>query len=78
MIISSNKIKELPESFGNLERLEYFDIGSNALITLPDSFYSLPNLKALDLRYNNITNELPKLTSMNLKELQINFRTFDV
>ena len=67
LILTDNKIKTLPESIGNLSKLQKFALAGNQLSTLPQSMQKCKNLELLRLSANNLTHiphwilELPKL-----------------
>ncbi len=68
----TGNINYLPESIGNLENLEYFEMQSAGLTYIPESFSNLKNLIHFDCSLNNIQklpNDLGKLTK--LEELRI-------
>lgn len=50
--LSKNKLKELPDNFGDLTRLKYLDLYKNELQHLPLSFSKLKSLRWLDLKDN--------------------------
>ena len=50
--LSKNKLKELPEPFGQLVLLQRLDLYSNQLVSLPLGFWQLKKLKWLDLKNN--------------------------
>jgi Leucine-rich repeat (LRR) protein len=52
--LSSNQLKSLPDSIGDLINLEKLDLSSNQLECLPDSFGNLINLQILALSYNQL------------------------
>ena len=66
--LKMNKLKRLPESFGNLSALEDLELQRNELLFLPDSFRKLSALKELDLGYNKL-GAFPESLS-NLKALE--------
>lgn len=63
------RISFLPESFGNLESLEYFDAKACGLQYLPESFGKLKKLKHLEC-YLNPMQELPSSIG-NLESLEV-------
>jgi len=68
-----NKLRELPDSIGNLENLAELGFNSNQLEMLPDSIGNLKKLTVLDLHGNKIK-ELPetvKELASSLKELHL-------
>ncbi|UYP44090.1 hypothetical protein NEF87_000375 [Candidatus Lokiarchaeum ossiferum] len=56
--LDNNQIDKLPESLGNLTKLEQLDLAYNNLHTLPNSFGNLTNLHKLILTKNTIDIEL--------------------
>lgn len=40
--LSSNKLTELPETFGNLSLLQHLDLFDNSLTKLPVGFFKVP------------------------------------
>ncbi|OJJ22408.1 hypothetical protein BKI52_06925 [marine bacterium AO1-C] len=67
--LQKNFLQTLPESIGNLSKLEYLDITNNLLRTLPESFGNLKSLKTLKLTGNQL-NSLPESFG-NLESLEI-------
>ncbi len=60
---------ELPEDFGNMERLEIIKANDCKIKSLPESFSKLKNLKSINFSYNYIK-KVPDLNQMNqLKEV---------
>lgn len=53
--LGADKIKELPNSFKNLKKLEYINIASNFLDNLPKELIYMNSLKKCVLSFNNIT-----------------------
>lgn len=55
--LTRNKLRSLPESIGELEKLEELDLYGNELLirygSLPESFFHLPNLRILNLGSNS-------------------------
>jgi Leucine-rich repeat (LRR) protein len=66
------KIKTLPDTIGNLKRLEVLDLGRNNLKIVPPQIASLTQLKTLRLEYNELR-ALPAFIGnfKNLKELSL-------
>ncbi len=58
--LSKNRLTELPESFGDLIKLNRLDLYGNQLKTLPLSFGQLVKLKWLDLKDNPLDTTLAK------------------
>lgn len=52
--LSSNKLKVLPNSIGDLKNLTELELDNNELKTLPDSIGNLTNLVSLDLKNNKL------------------------
>lgn len=50
--LSKNKLKELPDQFGDLVKLKHLDLYKNELQHLPLSFHKLKSLRWLDLKDN--------------------------
>ena len=72
--LSVNKIKELPNNFGQLENLEFVSIEfSNLSGDIPNSLSNLEKLTFLGLGNNKLTGLLPDLvnSSENLKTLRL-------
>ena len=69
----SVKSKVLPDSLGNLQRLEELDLGRNGIRGVPQQVGSLRSLKKLSLDYNDI-HDLPAFVGelKNLEELSLN------
>jgi Leucine-rich repeat (LRR) protein len=66
-------LETLPDTIGNLENLEHFELGANQLKILPENISGLKNLKGLYLESNYYLTELPheiieleKLTYLNI------------
>lgn len=68
LILTDNKIKVLPNSIGDLTKLQKFALAGNQLTTLPDSMQKCKSLELLRLSANNLNHipswlfELPKLS----------------
>ncbi|XP_042399255.1 putative disease resistance protein RGA4 [Zingiber officinale] len=58
--LSSNKIKKVPKSIGNLIQLRYLNLSRNNIEVLPNSITLLHNLQYLNLSWNEELQELPK------------------
>jgi len=48
---STNLLKALPESIGNMKSLSTLNVCANQILRLPDSIYKLKSLMVLDVRY---------------------------
>jgi Leucine-rich repeat (LRR) protein len=77
--ISSNQLKLLPDSIGQLEKLRILNISSNHLKALPDSLGNLKCLQCLDLLDNKHLKVLPTslARATGLKELALDSRRFE-
>jgi len=68
LILTDNKIQKLPQSIGDLTKLQKFPLAGNLLTTLPQTMQNCKNLELLRLSANNLTHipdwllELPKLS----------------
>ena len=58
--LSGQHLKNLPESIGNLKKLQILDLNENELSYLPKSIKNLEKLRGLNLSNNNFE-KLPKL-----------------
>lgn len=69
----SAKSRILPDTLGQLQRLEELDLGRNGITTVPRPVASLRGLKKLSLDYNDI-HDLPAFVGElpNLQELSLN------
>lgn len=69
----ANKSKPLPETLGNLSKLEELDLGRNGLEAVPQQVGGLRGLKKLGLDYNDI-HVLPSFVGnlSGLRELSLN------
>ena len=77
LYLSSNQLRELPDSITRLQNLSLLDLSSNQLRGLPDSIGNLQNLSYLNLSSNQLR-ELPdsitrlqNLSLLNLSETQL-------
>lgn len=65
-------VESLPDTLGNLRRLEVLDLGRNGLTVVPPAIARLSNLKTLRLEYNDLralpafVGNLPKLREISL------------
>jgi Leucine-rich repeat (LRR) protein len=77
--VSSNQLKLLPDSIGQLERLCILNASSNHLKALPDSIGNLKCLQCLDLRDNKHLKVLPASLAQAtcLKDLNLDSRRFE-
>ena len=68
----SRTIKSLPDTLGDLRRLEVLDLGRNGLTVVPPAVARLSNLKTLRLEYNDLR-ALPAFVGnlRNLKEISL-------
>ncbi|CAE7946713.1 IRL2, partial [Symbiodinium sp. KB8] len=70
--LDSNKIQELPDSFGQLSALEELHLSDNALANFPDSFFELSQLQELRVACNDLKTVPDKFGQLsNLKELDL-------
>ena len=71
--VSSNQLKLLPDSIGQLERLRVLNASSNHLKALPDSIGNLKWLQHLDLHDNKHLKVLPAALAQatRLKEITL-------
>jgi Leucine-rich repeat (LRR) protein len=76
--ISSNRLKLLPDSIGQLERLRVLNTSSNHLKALPDSIGNLKWLQHLDLHDNQHLTVLPAALARatRLKEITLDSMRF--
>lgn len=70
--VPQSKIKSLPETVAQLQRLEELDLGRNGIRSVPPQVAALRNLKKLGLDYNEIR-EIPAFVGelKNLEELSL-------
>ena len=66
VVLSHNKLKQLPEKFGDLINLTHLFVDNNYLSSLPTTFKELKKLQELDLRNNKL-----KRLSENISDLKI-------
>ncbi len=59
LILTDNKLTELPNSIGKLTKMQKFPLAGNRLTTLPKSMENLKNLELIRLSANNLC-ELPE------------------
>jgi hypothetical protein len=68
LILTDNKLKTIPNSIGDLIKLQKFPLAGNQLTTLPQTMQNCKNLELIRLSANNLTHipnwllELPKLS----------------
>jgi len=68
LILTDNKLSTLPNSIGDLTKIQKFPLAGNKLTTLPNTMQKCRNLELLRLSANNLTHiphwllELPKLS----------------
>ena len=68
LILTDNKIQKLPNSIGDLTKLQKFPLAGNQLTSLPETMQKCKNLELLRLSANNLKEipswilELPKLS----------------
>ena len=60
------KLKSIPESIGNLSKLEVLNLSCNELSNLPENIKNLKNLKILDLSWNNFNSIPTVIAEMSL------------
>lgn len=63
-----NRLKDIPNEFTNLKKLELLELNNNAIETLPDGIENLTSLKYLNLNINSLK-ILPKRI-VKLKQLE--------
>jgi Leucine-rich repeat (LRR) protein len=71
--LSWNKIRELPDSIGNIKTMKSFNVAGNKLLMLPDTLGQEQVLTFLDISNNKLTaipNDLRKLR--NLETFNLN------
>jgi Leucine-rich repeat (LRR) protein len=72
-------LKEVPDSIGNLSKLEHLDLSYGYIKSLPNSLIQLRNLKSIDLTFNEIIRfpevfkSIKSLEDVNLSNNPINF-----
>lgn len=79
MLISCNKIKELPENVSKLVNLVSLNISHNSIKSLPMSISSLCKLKKLDVSSNDLhfqSSVAAIVTLTNLRSLKVCFHFF--
>ncbi len=59
LILTDNRLKQLPSSIGKLTKMQKFPLAGNRLTSLPESMKNLKNLELIRLSANNLT-EIPK------------------
>lgn len=78
LVLSSNRLSKLPDSVGDLIKLESLFLDNNQLVELPDSITTLQKLGILELSRNQLTKlperigTLTSLTSLDLNHNQLN------
>eukprot|EP01107_Rhizomastix_libera_P012723 TRINITY_DN327_c0_g1_i2.p1 TRINITY_DN327_c0_g1~~TRINITY_DN327_c0_g1_i2.p1 ORF type:complete len:1088 (-),score=310.84 TRINITY_DN327_c0_g1_i2:63-3032(-) len=73
----SNKLKNVPECFGNLTSLKYLFLSSNSITFIPESIGDIESITTIDLSFNLLTSlpsSLKKLT--NVYSLMMNDNLF--
>ncbi len=77
LILSYNRLQELPDSIGTLKHLKKLDLSACGLRKLPESFGNFNSLEILNLSHNNL-NVLPesfrRLSSLKELHLMRNFK----
>jgi len=72
LILSKNKITDLPSHFSQLFYLKFLDLGVNSLTFIPKVIYSLNSLTELHLEHNKITHIDPEISQLtNLEVLNL-------
>lgn len=70
--MGANKIREVPDTIGNLSQLQALNLCDNRIEKIPSSVARLHNLKTLSLHRNGIRTLPPELISLkNLTELSL-------
>ena len=58
--LNNNKLKKIPDSFGNLQLLQTLNLSHNSLKDLPETLSNLTRLKTFDITHNPKLKKLPK------------------
>jgi Leucine-rich repeat (LRR) protein len=70
--MGANKIREVPESIGNLTQLQALNFCDNLIEKIPSTIAKLHNLKTLSLHKNRFRTLPPELISLrNLTEISL-------
>ena len=73
LVLSHNKLHEIPKEIDSLKRLEILSLDQNCIEELPDSLYMLECLQILDLSFNKIRVLSPSFSLLyNVRILKIN------
>lgn len=81
LILSFNKMYQLPEFITKLEKLKVLILNNNEIFQLPESIGEMKQLFYIDLSYNKLTNlptsfdNLKELTYLNLEGNDISSET---
>lgn len=73
--LKSNRLRELPNSIGDIPSLEILNLRNNVLSRLPESLMSLSSLKILDLHGNKF-NDIRINLSGSITELELGWNNF--
>jgi Leucine-rich repeat (LRR) protein len=84
ILLSKNSLKgEIPEQFGQLNRLQHLDVSFNFLVgSLPEELFALPNISYLNLAANmlsgSLSNSLTCSSTLGFVDLSTNRLTGDL
>jgi Leucine-rich repeat (LRR) protein len=73
--LKSNRLRNLPESIGEIKSLENLNLRNNMLTQLPSSISSLTSLKSLDLHGNKLSS-INVYLSKSILELELGWNNF--
>lgn len=59
--VVNEALKDLPDSFGALEKMQYLYLSGNKFTSIPDTIFSMKHLKRLDMQKNQIIEISPKI-----------------
>ncbi|MFW9895436.1 MAG: leucine-rich repeat domain-containing protein, partial [Candidatus Thorarchaeota archaeon] len=75
--LKSNRLRELPNTIGNISTLEVLNLRNNVLSHLPESLKSLSSLRILDLHGNKYNDIIINL-SESITELELGWNNFRI